>query len=150
VTAHDANPARMRDLAPRAARAGARIATAATGALEGLGPWPLVVVDAPCSGSGTWRRDPEAKWRLTPGRLAELTALQAGILAGAAALVAPGGRLAWITCSVLAAENADRIAAFRAAAPGWQPLLTRRWHPGPLGDGFSVALLTKQAQSPQG
>jgi 16S rRNA (cytosine967-C5)-methyltransferase len=147
VTAHDADPRRMRDLAPRALRAGAAIAQAATGALQGLGPWPLVLVDAPCSGSGTWRRDPEAKWRLTAEALERLLALQADILDAAAVLVAPGGRLAWVTCSLLDAENGGQVAAFLDRAPGWSRERALRLLPGARGDGFGIAILRRASHS---
>jgi 16S rRNA (cytosine967-C5)-methyltransferase len=74
----------------------------------------LVVIDAPCTGTGTWRRNPDAKWRIRPGALAERIKDQDAVLARAARLAAPGGRIAYITCSVLAAENEDRVAAFLA------------------------------------
>jgi 16S rRNA (cytosine967-C5)-methyltransferase len=71
-----------------------------------------VLVDAPCSGSGTWRRNPDARWRLTPKDLAELVALQREILGSAARLVRPGGRLIYVTCSLLAEENEAQAALF--------------------------------------
>ncbi|HUK60347.1 MAG TPA: RsmB/NOP family class I SAM-dependent RNA methyltransferase [Stellaceae bacterium] len=74
-----------------------------------------VLVDAPCTGTGTWRRNPDAKWRLKPEDLAELTALQADILASACRLVRPGGRLIYVTCSLLADENEEQVARFLAA-----------------------------------
>jgi 16S rRNA (cytosine967-C5)-methyltransferase len=77
------------------------------------GLFDMVFVDAPCSGTGTWRRQPELRWRLTPARLAELIALQDRLLDQAAGLVAPGGRLYYATCSILPVENQDRIAAFQ-------------------------------------
>ncbi|MFN3642305.1 MAG: RsmB/NOP family class I SAM-dependent RNA methyltransferase [Gemmobacter sp.] len=138
VTAHDAAPGRMRDLPARAARAGAAIATAPP---FRPGGWPLVLADAPCSGSGAWRRQPEARWRLTPAALAALTAAQDGVLDAAAGHVAPGGRLAYATCSMLGVENADRIAAFTARHPGWRIANTRRWTPLDGGDGFYLAVL---------
>jgi 16S rRNA (cytosine967-C5)-methyltransferase len=73
-----------------------------------------VFVDAPCTGTGTWRRNPDAKWRLTPTDLAELTALQASILDSAQRLVRPGGRLIYATCSVLPPENDGQITQFLA------------------------------------
>jgi 16S rRNA (cytosine967-C5)-methyltransferase len=72
----------------------------------------LTVIDAPCTGTGTWRRHPDAKWRLRPGALAERVKEQAGLLDRGAALTKTGGRLAYITCSVLAEENGNRIRAF--------------------------------------
>ena len=140
VFAHDADPARMRDLPARAARAGADIRILADPAREP--PFDLVVVDAPCSGSGTWRRTPDSKWRLTPARLEELVALQARIAAGAAALVAPGGRLAWMTCSVLDEENGACIRALHAAT-GWDLVESHLWLPAAHGDGFYLAILKK-------
>jgi 16S rRNA (cytosine967-C5)-methyltransferase len=113
--------------------------------LPGLGPFDLVLVDAPCSGSGTWRRAPEAKWRLTPEALAALTRRQDAILAAAAALVRPGRHLAYATCSVLSEENGDRIAAFCAGHPGWQVAGGLELLPGPLQDGFYLRFM----KSPQ-
>jgi 16S rRNA (cytosine967-C5)-methyltransferase len=83
------------------------------------GPFDLVLVDAPCSGTGTWRRQPELRWRLTPARLAELTALQDRLLDRAATLTAPGGRLVYATCSILPVENQDRVAGALARHPGF-------------------------------
>src|SRR5690606_29486623 len=77
----------------------------------------LVVADAPCTGTGTWRRRPDAKWRLAPGALALRIAEQDAVLAGAAPLVRPGGRLAYATCSALPEEHEDRLSTFLAAHP---------------------------------
>lgn len=146
VTAHDADPARMRDLPARAARAGAEIAI--TDAPESGAPWPLVLADVPCSGSGAWRRAPEGKWRLTPERLRDLASVQDGLLDRAARLAGERGRIAYVTCSVLECENADRVAAFRRRCPGWRLTMERRFLPGPEGDGFYLALLTRD-RAPQ-
>src|SRR5262249_44692764 len=81
------------------------------------GAFDRVLVDAPCSGAGTWRRNPDAKWRLTPEGLHELIALQRSILESAARLVKPGGRLVYATCSLIDEENRDQVAAFLEAAP---------------------------------
>jgi 16S rRNA (cytosine967-C5)-methyltransferase len=70
------------------------------------------LVDAPCSGTGTWRRNPDAKWTLTPDDVSELTALQQRILDSAARLVKPGGRLIYATCSLLPSENSGQVTAF--------------------------------------
>ncbi|MEL6701986.1 MAG: RsmB/NOP family class I SAM-dependent RNA methyltransferase, partial [Pseudomonadota bacterium] len=96
VTAHDADPARMADIAPRAARAKAQIKTVTAP----KGTFDLVVVDAPCSGSGTWRRAPGPKWTLTATDLLDYQALQRDILEAAWTHVRPGGTLAYMTCSV--------------------------------------------------
>jgi 16S rRNA (cytosine967-C5)-methyltransferase len=79
----------------------------------------IVFVDAPCSGTGTWRRNPEARWRLTHDRLDRLVATQRHIMGLAAALVRPGGALVYVVCSVLDDEGASQIQAFLGAFPGW-------------------------------
>ncbi|MGY8661226.1 RsmB/NOP family class I SAM-dependent RNA methyltransferase [Bradyrhizobium sp. UFLA05-109] len=77
----------------------------------------LVVIDAPCTGTGTWRRNPDAKWRMRPGALEIRLRDQAEVLARAVPLVKPGGRIAYITCSVLAEENGEQVRAFVARHP---------------------------------
>ncbi|HEY6896027.1 MAG TPA: RsmB/NOP family class I SAM-dependent RNA methyltransferase, partial [Rhodocyclaceae bacterium] len=81
-----------------------------------------VLVDAPCSGLGTLRRNPDLKWRQTEGSIAELTAKQARILEAAAKLVRPGGRVVYATCSLLVEENEAIVDAFLAAHPEFQRL----------------------------
>lgn len=111
---HDAIDSRMRQLPERAARAGVDIIeTVPPAQLRDFeAQCDLVVVDVPCSGSGRWRRAPETKWRLTAEALADLHQLQAEILRQAAALVKPGGRLAYITCSLLGSENRHQVDQF--------------------------------------
>ncbi|HEV2551249.1 MAG TPA: RsmB/NOP family class I SAM-dependent RNA methyltransferase [Stellaceae bacterium] len=123
-----------------------------------------VFVDAPCAGTGTWRRNPDAKWRLRPEDLAELTALQAEILDSAQRLVKPGGRLVYVTCSLLAEENEQQVAHFlaghpafslRPVGPVWCAVIGTdapaegemlRLTPARHGtDGFFVALLERAA-----
>lgn len=137
VTAHDADPARMADLPARADRAGLRIAVTA----QPRGRFDLVVADVPCSGSGTWRRSPDAKWRLGPDDLTHLAGVQAGILDRVAGLVAPGGVLAYMTCSVLGAENDDQITAFLQRRQGFALIDRQLWTPLQGGDGFYLARL---------
>jgi 16S rRNA (cytosine967-C5)-methyltransferase len=79
----------------------------------------LVLIDAPCTGTGTWRRNPDAKWRVRPGALAERLKQQAALLDRAAALARPGGRIAYITCSVLEEENGDQVRAFVGRCAGF-------------------------------
>jgi 16S rRNA (cytosine967-C5)-methyltransferase len=74
----------------------------------------LVLIDAPCTGTGTWRRNPDAKWRMRPGALEVRLKDQLEVLDRAASLVKPGGRIAYVTCSVLAPENGDQVRAFLA------------------------------------
>ena len=143
VIAHDIDPARMRDLAPRAKRAGAVITQISTGALSNA-RFDTVLCDAPCSGSGAWRRAPEGKWTLTKDRLTELCAIQDDILIHAAGLVRPGGVLAYATCSVLRAENEDRIAAFTKNNPSWKLSFSQRFSIDDHGDGFFTAHLTRE------
>ena len=142
VLAHDALPRRMADLPVRAGRAGVRIDLLAPGAAASHAPYAAVLCDVPCSGSGTWRRDPEAKWRLTPERLAELQALQASILGQAAPLVAPGGQLIYMTCSLFRDENEAQITAFLTANPGWRLAFCATDTPLTASDGFFHAVLT--------
>ncbi|MBL3571175.1 SAM-dependent methyltransferase [Rhodovulum sulfidophilum] len=141
--AHDAAPQRMRDLPDRAARAGIAVTCLDGADLGEAAPFDLVLCDVPCSGSGAWRRSPEAKWRTTPDDLARLTALQAGILDRAAALVAPGGHLGYATCSLLSAENDAQVARFLANTPGWTEVAERRLTPLDGGDGFYAAVLRR-------
>jgi 16S rRNA (cytosine967-C5)-methyltransferase len=117
----------------------------ATEALGGAAPFDLVLCDVPCSGSGTWRRSPEVKWRLTPERLAELTRVQADILARAAALVAPGGRLVYTTCSVLDIENQEVTGDFTVAFPSWTVTDSCHWPVCDTGDGFYLAQIEREA-----
>src|SRR5439155_26486400 len=77
----------------------------------------LVLIDAPCTGTGTWRRNPDAKWRMRPGALEVRLKDQIAVLDRASALVKPGGRIAYITCSVLPAENGEQVQAFMARHP---------------------------------
>jgi 16S rRNA (cytosine967-C5)-methyltransferase len=161
IIAADTDKRRLGNLAPRAARAGAAVDTQVLldpgQEMRALGPWAgkadHVLVDAPCSGSGTWRRSPEGRWRLDPAELARLNALQDHVLDLAAQLTRAGGSIAFVTCSLLDAEGADRIAAFLARHPGWRseaialPLGRQRgagWRLDPLHDGtdgFFIACL---------
>ena len=139
--AHDAEPARMRDLVVRAQRAGARVQVQNTP--EKTAPYDLILTDVPCSGSGSWRRDPMGKWRLTAERLSDLRQTQAAILDRAARMLAEGGVLAYATCSMLREENEDQVADFTARNAGWQCQLERRFSPLSGGDGFFLALLSR-------
>jgi 16S rRNA (cytosine967-C5)-methyltransferase len=143
VLAHDSDPRRMRDLSVRAERAQVRIDEIDGPGVDRLAPYDLVLADVPCSGSGSWRRAPEAKWTLTQDRLAQLTEIQSEILDRVAGLVAPGGYLAYATCSLLACENDDQITAFLARKPGWTRVAGRSFTPLDGGDGFFVAILKR-------
>ena len=122
LIASDVNGKRLAAMAERLTRAGVtaearRLGPAGEGMDDLEGRADLVFVDAPCSGSGTWRRHPESAWRLTPETVERLSALQAVILARAARLVKPGGRLVYVTCSLLDAENGAVAAGFAAEHP---------------------------------
>lgn len=127
LIACDTDRARLSRLPDRAARAGAanielRLLDPnreAEALADLAGAADVVLVDAPCSGTGTWRRNPEARWRLTPERLDRLVATQARLLDIAATLVRPGGALVYAVCSLLDEEGRDRITAFFEAHPGW-------------------------------
>jgi 16S rRNA (cytosine967-C5)-methyltransferase len=118
--AYDADARRLAPLYERARRAGVRnlqiINPATDGpALEALeGKVDVVFVDAPCTGSGTWRRRPDTKWRLTADQLAARMREQDKTLEEAKRFVKPGGRIVYVTCSVLVEENEDRLARFLA------------------------------------
>ena len=161
IVACDTDKRRFGNLAPRAKRAGASIDHTVLldpgREMDALAPWidkaDLVLVDAPCSGTGTWRRKPEAKWRLTPERLKRFAEIQDNLLDIAAKLTCNGGKIAFVTCSLLDEEGRDRIDAFLTRHAGWKPLeLTMpigrkhgegwRLTPSQDGtDGFFVALL---------
>ena len=107
----------------------------------------LVFVDAPCTGSGVWRRHPDAKWRLSPDQLARRMAEQDRALASAAGFVRPGGRLIFVTCSLFAEENEDRLVSFLTSHPDFTPDGPhRRLTPLDDGtDGFFIASLSRSA-----
>ncbi len=126
ILATDANRARLAKLPPRAERAGAGIETRLLNPpneLAQLDDWKeaadLVLVDVPCSGSGTWRRNPEGRWRLTAERLDRLVATQQRLLDLGADLVRPGGRLVYAVCSLLSREGAGQIADFLIRRSSW-------------------------------
>lgn len=141
VAAHDIDPRRMSDIPERARRAAVSIAILRPDDLLDAEPFDLVLVDAPCSGSGAWRRQPEAKWRLDAARLAELGALQDAVIRNAAKHLRPGGRLAYATCSLLDDENRQVVDRFLAEAPGLELETELRLTPLDGGDGFYLALI---------
>ena len=162
ILATDSNRARLAKLRPRAERAGATIETRLLNPpkeLEELadvsGSADSVLVDAPCSGSGTWRRNPEGRWRLSPERLDRLVASQSRLLDIGAELVRPGGLLIYAVCSLLSREGAGQIDDFLSRHSSWQMQETpfaagrldgagRLLTPGHDGtDGFFVARLRR-------
>lgn len=135
IIACDIDRTRLSRLPMRAQRAGVTIATtrlldpgreaAALGDIAGTAD--LVLVDAPCSGTGTWRRNPEARWRLTPARLDRLAEAQAKLLDIAAGLIRPGGAVVYIVCSLLDSEGADQAEAFLTRRVGWAAVDLPDW-----------------------
>jgi len=150
LVACDTDRARLSRLIPRATRAGVTIAETrlldpnreAAALADLAGRADVVLVDAPCSGMGTWRRNPEARWRLTPDRLARLTAIQSRLLDVAAPLVRPGGRLIHVVCSLLDEEGAEQAAAFLARNPGWSAGGDPTGAAEPRGPGFRLTPAT--------
>ena len=139
VVACDINEARLKRAAERLRRAGlhnveTRVLASETDrwVKRHKAGFDRVLVDAPCSGTGTWRRNPDARWRAPDLGLTGLVALQRRILASAARLVKPGGRLVYATCSVLTEENEAQVAAFLAATPSFHLV------PQPVGDFLSL------------
>jgi 16S rRNA (cytosine967-C5)-methyltransferase len=163
LLATDTNRNRLDQLVPRAARAGAtNIETRllnpgneSQALSDMVGICDLVLVDAPCSGSGTWRRNPETRWRLNPDRLQRVVAEQEKLLRIAAGMVAPGGHLVYAVCSLLDEEGKVRVANFLNEHKGWYASVTDiaigRVHGDGLiltpehdgSDGFFMARLNK-------
>jgi 16S rRNA (cytosine967-C5)-methyltransferase len=124
IYATDLDKRRLAPIHARLERAGARNVQVRTPTARGAdiladlaGRADLVMIDAPCTGTGAWRRNPDAKWRIRPGALAERVKEQATVLERAATLAKPGGRIAYVTCSVLAEENNDQVRAFLTRYP---------------------------------
>jgi 16S rRNA (cytosine967-C5)-methyltransferase len=152
--AYDADRMRLRPIFERLKRAGVRnvqgLPAGDRAALAKLdGRMDLVLIDAPCTGSGVWRRRPDAKWRLSPQMLEARLQEQRAVLDEGATLVKPGGRLAYVTCSVLPSENRDQVDAFLARRPEFTlipwPELWQQALPGvtpvPSADGSAQTLL---------
>jgi 16S rRNA (cytosine967-C5)-methyltransferase len=152
--AYDADRMRLRPIFERLKRAGVRnVQVLPAGEREALakldGRMDWVLIDAPCTGSGAWRRRPDAKWRLSPQMLEARLKEQRAVLDEGAALVKPGGRLAYITCSVLPAENRDQVEVFLARWPEFELVpWPELWHQAlpdvaaiPSADGSAETLL---------
>lgn len=141
--AHDVHVHRMKDLPARAARAGVHVAQATLTELAQEPPFDTVLVDAPCSGSGSWRRDPQGKWLLTRDSLNDTIAVQKDILDQVFDLVAIGGHLVYATCSLLKSENEDQVNAFLARHSTASLCHDHRFTPLDGGDGFYCAVLRR-------
>ncbi|MCE3289295.1 MAG: sun [Caulobacter sp.] len=162
IHAYDSDARRMTDIIPRATRAGVTNLELRTPLnkepLKGLeGAMDLVFVDAPCTGSGTWRRHPDAKWRLSPDSLQRRLNEQRKVLDQASEYVKPGGRMVYVTCSFFAEENESQVEAFLARNDAFRlrridlfpdfttPQGYLRLSPRTAGtDGFFAALLDRK------
>lgn len=137
--AWDISADRLAPLADRAKRAGAKVTL--LGNPPRTAQYDLVLVDAPCSGSGSWRRSPEGKWRLSQDRLTELLRLQARVLQQAAACTKTGGTLAYATCSIFTRENRAQVDAFVTNNPTFAVQKDHSFPVSDPGDGFYCAIL---------
>ncbi len=138
--AYDQNKTRMNDLPVRSKRAGVSVKILQTDPVSLGKTYDLVLLDVPCSGTGAWRRNPDGKWRFTEADLQNLLSVQAKILEKAHKLVAEGGVLAYVTCSLLRQENEDQVAGFLATHTDWVTINTKRFHPSDGTDGFFVTI----------
>ena len=152
LIAHDRDKRRLRPIFERMTRAGAScievVAAEDNHKLDTYGGFDCVVIDAPCSGSGSWRRKPDAKWKLTPKVLEMRIADQQDVLRRGAQLVRPGGRLVYITCSIFADENTEQVNSFLGSNPGFKIIpYTAQWArtiggvPPKSADGSAESLL---------
>jgi 16S rRNA (cytosine967-C5)-methyltransferase len=167
IFAHDSDARRLADCIRRGQRAGVRNlqirSPIEATPLKGLeGKIDVVFVDAPCTGSGTWRRHPDAKWRLSPDQLAKRQIEQDSVLEDASTFVKAGGRMVYVTCSLLTDENEDRVAGFLERHPEFavKPIaLEGVEHVTPEGylrltphragtDGFFAAVLERASYTP--
>ncbi len=145
VTAHDHNVQRMADLPRRAERAGVEVKIAEPQQLAPDQRFDVVIVDAPCTGSGTWRRNPEAKWALESKKLQEFSKIQADILARSTGFLAQGGLLVYMTCSIFRAENEGVIDGFLSERADFQSASALSLYPSPDWDGFFCQALANNA-----
>ncbi|MEO1562798.1 MAG: RsmB/NOP family class I SAM-dependent RNA methyltransferase [Pseudomonadota bacterium] len=145
--AWDASPKRLSDIPLRADRAGTHIDILTADPARSDALFDTVVLDVPCSGSGSWRRDPQARWTLTPLQLGTLVKLQAELLIKAERLCAPGGQIAYVTCSLFRDENEGQISTFQDRFRDWTVNLQNRWLPSALGDGFFLCVLSRDQRS---
>jgi 16S rRNA (cytosine967-C5)-methyltransferase len=141
--AHDVDPKRMKDLPARAARAQAVVNLVSLADIPDNAPFDTVLIDAPCSGSGSWRRDPQGKWLLTPEKLRQTIDTQHEILDQSAAFVRSQGHLVYATCSVLDRENRDQVDAFLSRHSAFSRVTDKSFSPLGGGDGFYCAVLRR-------
>lgn len=145
IQAYDASPKRLNELVKRAWRAHVSIIKTVTRLPEPYKKFDHVVVDAPCSGTGTWRRSPDMKWKLTEKQLQNIVQKQAEILHQAQEYVKPGHFLSYITCSLTYDENEAQVEDFLAKHPRFAKLKEKRYSPYRTGtDGFFLCVMQKR------
>ncbi len=144
VDAYDQNKSRMKDLTVRAKRAGVVARVLNADPVNAGKTYDLVLLDVPCSGTGAWRRNPDGKWRFSEVDLQDLVETQAGIVARCSKLVADGGVLAYVTCSLLYDENEAQIERFLAANENWDISKSCRFNPSTGTDGFFIMVLNRK------
>ena len=149
LRALDIHQNKLDELSRRAARAGAKVQIALANAqsLRQLRGWAdRLILDMPCSGTGTLRRQPDLKWRLSPAWLEQLRATQREILTDYRDLVASGGEIIYATCSILPSENGEQIAWFIGEFPEWELREERVISTAQSGfDGFYMARLARRS-----
>jgi len=141
IVAHDISAISLKELQKRANRAKTDIITTTQ---HPVGVFDHVVVDAPCSGSGTWRRNPDGRLKLTPKQLKDLIKKQSEILNHAKQFVKTGGKLHYMTCSLIAGENIDQMRAFLRKNTNFRLCHHQQWTPATTNtDGFFLATIQK-------
>ncbi len=152
IVALDVEPRKLEELRRRARRAG--VAIIETKAIESAktikrlqGSADRLLLDVPCSGLGTLRRNPDAKWKLDAEFIERVKKIQAEILVSHSRMLKPGGRMVYATCSILPSENEQQVQAFLASHPGFALIREQKISPeSPFHDGFYMALIEKQAE----
>ncbi|RZA05363.1 MAG: RsmB/NOP family class I SAM-dependent RNA methyltransferase, partial [Proteobacteria bacterium] len=149
IFAFDSDRNRLAPIYDRLKRNGARnvqVRAPQPGALDDLvGKMDRVVIDAPCTGTGTWRRRPDTKWKLTPELLGQRVAEQAAILDEGQRFLKPGGTLVYITCSILPEENDDQVSAFRTHYPEFVSVPPAELWRAVFGTDIPPAIATRES-----
>ena len=141
IDAYDKDFLRMKDIPVRSDRAGVAINLLSNDDIRTVSSYDLVICDVPCTGSGAWRRNPDAKWTLTTDNYEALKKTQQEILDDASKLVSGNGVLVYMTCSLLKAENSDQVEAFLLRNSDWEVVFQESFPLSNSGDGFFVTHL---------
>jgi 16S rRNA (cytosine967-C5)-methyltransferase len=141
IDAYDKDFLRMKDISVRSDRAGVTINLLSNDDIRTVSSYDLVICDVPCTGSGAWRRNPDAKWTLTTDNYEALKKTQQEIFDDASKLVSGNGVLVYMTCSLLKAENSDQVEAFLLRNSDWEVVFQESFPLSNSGDGFFVTHL---------